>query len=200
MNKLIIIESGDRLGKTTLIRGLCEYFDYKNICVRHCDKPPKFFPKEKLLEFQMRAFDQEFALTFDILAGDNSKFIYHNNTVIYDRFYLGEYVYGQMFRNYDKDLLKNKIEELEKKYLSSFFKCEVYLITLTAEPTFFLNQEDGKSFSQTLEQKIKELELFKEIHNLSHINHKLLLKVDYKNKFKDKSDILNNVINFISKS
>jgi len=209
MNKLLIIESGDRLGKGSLIKGLCEYFDYKNIIIRHCDKPPKNISQNEVLDFQFKCFEQEFQM-INYIQTMNCKLMYHDNIIIYDRFYLGEYVYGQMFRAANPDLLKMKLQEFEVYNLN---RDNVYLITLTSDPEFFLSKEDGQSFSQNLEQKTKELELFKEAHEFSLIKNKLLLKVDKTtttldfidfaipgktNIFRPKQDILNEVIDFIN--
>jgi thymidylate kinase len=209
MNKLIIICGSDRLGKTSLIKGLCEYYDYKNIIIRHCDKPPKNLSAKDTLNFQFKCFKQEFKLITYVNSLDD-KFCYHNNIIIYDRFHLGEYVYSQMFRGGDAKELKKRLIKFEEGFISH----EVYLITLTADPEFFNSREsDGHELSKTLDQKSKELELFKEAHNFSIVPNKLLLKVDkevsaYKqhredleflentNIFRTKEDILNEVLTF----
>ena len=205
MNKLIIICGGDRLGKGSLVKGLAEYFDYKNITVRHCDKPPKNLVQTEVLDYQIKAFEEEFNLIIYTQCM-NRKFLYHDNIMIYDRFYLGEYVYGQMFRNYDAKLIKAHILALEESYIKMALKySNVYLITLTADPKFFYSREDGKSFSNNIEDKTRELELFKEAHNFSMIPNKLLVKVDHPFdvtgeigfSFRGKEQILNEVIEFI---
>ena len=174
--KLIIVESGDRLGKSSLIKGLCENYDYKNITLRHCDKPPKNLSSKEVLDFQFKCFKQEFEL-ITYVSQLNDKFSYHDNIIIYDRFYLGEYVYGQLFRNVDPKEIKDKIEFFEKYYLSSPW-LDTYLITLTATAEFFFQKEDGQSFSQTLEDKAKELKLFIEAHQFSQIKNKLLVRIN----------------------
>ena len=100
-----------------------------------------------------------------------------------------------MFREGDAKKLKDKLLAYEALHL--FHNPEVYLITLTAEPKFFLSKEDGDSFSKDLKQKTQELKLFKEVHDFSLIENKLLLKVDKKGEFKSKEEILKQVINFI---
>ena len=192
--KLIIIESGDQLGKSTLIKGLCKYFDYKNITIRHCDKPPKGMNAEDTLNFQFAAFNEESEL---IQCIRNKTYSYHDDIIIYDRFHLGEYVYGQMFRNANPIYVANLLKLYELDKLNVDTNDEIYLITLTADPDFFLSKEDGNSFSTNIKEKTRELKLFKDIHNISTIPHKLLLKVDEDSKFRDKDEILNEVINFI---
>lgn len=196
MNKLIIIEASDRTGKGALIKGLCKYLDYKNVTIRHCDKPPRIIPQEEILDYQMKAFEQELELVHYI-GEMNRKFMYHDNTIIYDRFYLGEYVYGTLFRNNDPKEIKNRILNLEEIYIKSFKWLTPYLILLTADPQFLLNNEDGKSFAQNLEQKTEELKLFEEAYNFSAIKNKVVIKVDKDGIFRRKEDILNDVIQFI---
>lgn len=196
MTKLFIICAGDRLGKGTLIQGLCNYYDYKNITIRHCDKPPKGLSPDESLDFQFKTFEQELDLVHHI-SMMNSKYSYHDNIIIYDRFYLGEYVYAPVFRNANESIIKDKILNLERKYFSNGW-LDVRLVMLTADPEFFLKQEDGKSFSQNLEQKTVELKRFDEAFNLTTITNKLSLKVnDRFNDFKPKNEILNQVIKFL---
>ncbi|MCK9447286.1 hypothetical protein M0Q50_10585 [bacterium] len=196
-NKLLLICGGDNMGKTSLIKDLCDYYDYKNIVIRHCDKPSKNISQNEILNYQFKCFEQEFKMV-NYIQQMNHKFMYHNNIIIYDRFYLGEFVYGSLFRNYDPELIKNQILILEEKYIKTLLNySEIYLITLTADTQFFFNNEDGKSYSQTIEEKEKELNLFKEIHELSLIPKKLMIKVDNNGIFRDKNEILNEVIEFI---
>ena len=193
--KLLICEGGDGLGKNSLIEGLCKYFNYDNITIRHFGKPPKDLNPEEVLDFQFRSFYNEGNFV-EHIYDRFKKHDYYDETVIWNRSHLGEYVYGQMFRNADPNFLKTKLLFFEKFFLDSK---DIYLITLTSDPKFFLEKEDGQSFSKNLEQKTKELELFKEAHEFSTIDKKLLVKVDKDEKFRCKEDILDEVINFINK-
>jgi len=192
--KHICIEGGDGLGKNTLIEGICRHFNYDNLTIRHFGKPPKGMPPKETLDFQFEVFYKEMLFKDHIQDNiDGDEWGYYPNTLIWNRSHLGEYVYSQMFRGITKREIKEKIQIFEERNLSA----EMYLITLTAEPIFFLSKEDGDSFSQNLEQKTRELELFKEAHSLSIIPHKKLVKVDFEGKFRDKDKILESVINFI---
>jgi thymidylate kinase len=205
--KLIILEGGDRLGKSTIIEGLCKYFNYDNVTIRHFGKPPKSLIPEEVLKFQFRAFNKELDLFYHINAGEYDKYTYYPEIMIWNRSHLGEYVYSQMFRNGNPEVLKNMLFEYERGFISH----KVYLITLTADPEFFLSKEDGNSFSNKLEDKTKELQLFKEAHDFSILSNKLYLKVDKTselqtgtewrmkgpNIFRSKEEILNEVIEFI---
>jgi len=190
--KLIILEGGDQLGKSTLIEGICKHFCYDNVTIRHFGKPPKDI--KNILNFQFNAFMREQDLFFHIAYHDNQKYNYYPNILIWNRGHLGEYVYGQMFRKAHPEELKLRLIGFEKYFVSY----NVYLITLTADPNFFFSKEDGNSFSNDLITKTKELELFKEAHEFSIIRNKLIVKVDHNGKFWPKQDILNKVINFIN--
>jgi hypothetical protein len=200
--KLLILEGGDALGKNSLIEGICKYFNYDNVCVRHFGKPPKRMTPKEVLDFQFKCFRNEAELFHDIKRRyEYSKYHYFEEIMIWNRSHLGEYVYSQMFRGGDSKELKDKLLHFEKVHLGIYD--EIYLVTLTAEPEFFLSKEDGNSFSQTLEEKTKELELFKEIHEISLIKNKLLLKVDFLSPnvhFRSKEEILNDVIKLINKN
>jgi len=192
--KHIIIEGGDRLGKDTLLRNLCNHFNYNNITIRHFDKPPKGMSPKETLDFQFEVFYKEMLFVDhinDIMDGD--KWGYHDNVVIWNRSHLGEYVYSQMFRGISRKDVATRLKLFEERNLSS----TQYLITLTASPKFFLDQEDGESFSQDLDQKTRELQLFKEAHALSLILNKKLIKVNQGNGYRGKEVILNEVLEFI---
>ena len=196
--KLIVLESGDRLGKNSIIEGLCGHFDHENVCVRHFGKPPSGMSPEETVDFQFKCFDNEATVYNAIKSVERTRYGYFKSTVIWNRSHLGEYVYGQLFRKEDPKILRDKIIFFERFSLNLFTSLdEVYLVTLTADPEFFHSREDGKSFSQTLEEKTRELELFREVHEISQIQNKLLLKVDEDGRFKSKEEILDAVINFV---
>jgi len=222
--KFIVIEGGDQLGKTSLIKGLCEYFKFDNIVIRHFGKPPKTLKGIAAFGFQMTCFQKEAELYWRIRdfnkdeeLGISDYFKYeYENILIWNRSHLGEYVYSQMFRKGDPKFLKEKLITYEQNWLVDItnpdkFYNDTYLITLSADPKFFLDKEDGNSFSQNLEQKTREIELFKEVHDFSTIKNKILVNVDKEtelstgtewrmkglNVFRTKEEILNEVINFI---
>lgn len=193
--KHIIIEGGDRLGKDTLIKNLCEYYDYNNITLRHFDKPPKNMSPKESLEFQFGVFYKEMFFVNYIredISSDNLG--YHEEIVIWNRSHLGEYVYSQMFRGIAKKDVGTKIIKFEERNLLD----DTYLVTLTATPKFFLSKEDGNSFSQNLNDKTKELQLFKEIHSLSLIPNKKIIKVNNGENYRGKEVIFKEVLEFIN--
>jgi thymidylate kinase len=192
--KLIICEGTDVIGKNTLIEGICDHYEYDNIMVRHFAKPPKDLDGKEALDFQMLTFICENNLLKHISERDKEIYSYHESIVIYNRSYLGEYVYGQMFRNISKEELEKKITNFEEYFISNY---DPKLVMLTADPSFCLEREDGHSFSQTLEQKTREIELFDEVYDLSSIKDKLKIKVDDLDGFIPKEKILKQVTKFL---
>jgi thymidylate kinase len=197
--KLIIIESPDCLGKNLLIKGLCEYYNYDNVMIRHFGKPPKNLNFKDIEKFQWNAFSDE----ANFILQSKSNFSthlesYYENIFIWNRGIHGEYVYSAMFRYGDKEFLANQIRIFEK-YKFHDTNLDVTFILLTATPEFALSKEDGKSFSQTLEQKTEELNLFNEIFESSSIKKKIKIQVNEGNNFINKEKILKTAIEFIEK-
>lgn len=194
--KHIIVEGGDRLGKSTLIAAIAKHFNYDNVMIRHFGKPPKEFPEEDSpLSFQAECFYKEGDLIEALSQMENDVYNYYENIVIWNRSHLGEYVYGQMFRNNDPKQTELMISNFEERFLLT--NPETYLILLTADPEFFLSKEDGNSFSKNLEQKTTEIKLFNEIFDKSLIDKKLIIKVNEGNQFLPKDNIMTTVLNFI---
>lgn len=195
--KHVIIEGGDRLGKSTLIEGIAKHFNYDNVSVRHFGKPPKVFPEGvSPLEFQAKCFLKEAELTEFIRQLEGDEYCYYENVVVWNRAHLGEYVYGQMFRDQDPKELKDYLHNFEIRHLLNNPE-ETFLVLLTADPEFFLSKEDGNSFSQDLKDKKRELQLFDEIFELSQIDNKLKIKVNDQKDFLPKEYILGSVLDFM---
>jgi len=195
--KLIIIEGGDRLGKSTLIGKLAEHFNYDNVVIRHFGKPPKVFPEGvDPLSFQAECFDREGYLFSQLCSMESDEYNYYENIVIWNRAHLGEWVYGQMFRGIDPNKIQNMLDNFEEKFFM-YDDIEVFLILLTADPEFFHSKEDGHSFSKSLEQKTRELSLFDEAFHNSAIDNKIRIKVNVGDSFRGKEEILKDVLDFL---
>jgi len=95
--------------------------------------------------------------------------------------------------------IKIALDEYEKNYLEDDVNLKnTYLIYLYADPEFLNDLEDGNSFSNTIEEKQRELFAFEEAVEFSIIPNKLKIKVcDENQEFYSKEHILNQVIEFI---
>lgn len=195
--KHILVEGGDGLGKDSLIAGIRKNYRTENFVVRHFGKPPQKFPEGvNPLQYQFTCFSKEAELLNYFRQFEKDEYNYYENIMIWNRTHLGEYVYGQMFRDQDPEKLKKYIYEYE--LLNLLERDNTYLILLSASnPEFFLSKEDGHSLSKKINEKEKELKLFNDIYKLTSLDNKLKINVNIKNEFKSKEEVLSNVLDFI---
>ena len=195
--KIIIIEGTDRTGKDTLINELKNL--YSHTLIIHCGKPVG-----KTLEEQNLNQDALFNSYINKLYNEN----YYDvcDLIIFNRAWYGEYVYGTLYRNRQKNDVFNMINDIEqdiKLFIndnSKFYtKLEnVYYVQLINNSTeLALKNDDGNSISNDENNIMKETSLFYEIFEKSQLNKKLIV-VNDGNKFRDKNDILNEVLDFVN--
>lgn len=189
--KLLCLEGCDRTGKNTLIQSLLSIAE--NSVVRHFGtaKGETFLEKNAN---QFSFFDKEFKLAGrreDFTIYDPIRYPY--DLWIWNRSHLGEYVYGSLYRNSKPEW----IFELERTN-NFHIDPNVYHILLYAEPDFLCKMDDGKSFTSKVEEKEKELNLFKYAFGRSLIRNKLAVQVDDGNgNYRPQIDIFNEVKQFI---
>jgi len=182
--KHVIVEGCDRTGKDTLIHWLTAHAN--NYTVRHFTKPVGKTLNEKR-KYQIEDFDNEF-----FLATNKPKEKQTNDLYIWNRSHIGEYVYGQMYR----DSESSWIFDMEQRF--NFHKRDdIYLILLYAEPEFLIKREDGHSLSTNLEDRKQEIKLFLEAIDKSNIKHKLTIKVNDGDNYIPKEVIQNQVQDFL---
>lgn len=195
--KIIIIEGTDRTGKDTLINELKNL--YSHTLIIHCGKPVG-----KTLDEQNLNQDALFNSYINKLYNENYYGIC--DLIIFNRAWYGEYVYGTLYRNRQKNDVFNMIDGIEqdiKLFIndnSKFYtKLEnVYYVQLINNSTeLALKNDDGNSISNDENNIMKETSLFYEIFEKSQLNKKLIV-VNDGNKFRDKKDILNEVLDFVN--
>lgn len=185
----IIIEGIDRLGKSSLITNIQN--DHPEYVVLHSGKPyTTKYPTETQINY--------FRLGNIILDSHSAK-------IIYDRFHLGEYVYGNIYRNLQ---IENPVEFIQK-YETDFvknsggiphFEIKTLLILLTTSSFDFI-PNDGLSIDSTKVQI--EQDMFKKVFDASTCNLKVMIDVSIfdkeKNcwKFKSPKDIYDEVNKFV---
>ena len=184
--KLIIIEGTDNVGKDTVINQLLDR--YKDAKVYHCEKPKSKDVKE--------AAKEQYNL-FLSLAKENltSK----DTTIIHNRSWYGEYVYGVKYRNNDENEVKKSILEFENILLSNID--DICLIMLLSDNSDFLvKNDDGLSISKAKKELIEdETKRFKEIFKFSTIPNKCIVYVNDGENWKTKEEIINKIYGIVEK-
>jgi thymidylate kinase len=186
--KLIIVEGMDRTGKDTIIQSL--YNQYHNLGVEFTSKHFKK-PKNKGflgLSEQIKTFNNAFLEDYE--KRDQP------GVIVYNRSYLGECVYGPLYRNINREYFE-WVWTLDKIYTDSFD--DISLIILDASPEALLKIDDGKGFWKTIENIKNERALFLEIFSKSSIGRKILLPTfDEMGKRIDKNELFKVIFNFIN--
>lgn len=184
--KLIIIEGTDNVGKDTVINQLLDR--YKDAKVYHCEKPKSKDAKEAAKE-QYNSFLS--------LAKENS--VSKDTTIIHNRSWYGEYVYGVKYRNNDENEVKKSILEFENILLNNINN--VCLIMLLSDNSDFLvKNDDGLSISQAKKELIEdETKRFEEIFKFSTIPNKRIIYVNNGENWRTKEEIIGEVYNAINK-
>jgi thymidylate kinase len=126
----IILEGCDCVGKSTLASGLAEFFKKIPLTAdalieRHSTYPPKELSREEQIEYQKNSYDEQIKEIND-----------SNNVYLYDRFLLGEKIYGPKYRNYTPDY----INEFEKRFNLDM----TFLFILTADADIVKSRYDGE--------------------------------------------------------
>jgi thymidylate kinase len=172
--KQFIIEGIDRMGKSSLIKGLLDELGYH--LVIHYSKPEllKCYANYKtpLRRYQFELYNQMFRM------------IESQENVIFDRGHLGELVYAPMYRKYQPDFVK----QFEKQFNTTTAR----LVLLTTSDFSFL-VDDGLSldFSKKEEEQAKFVEAF----NASRIEDKVLVNVcNGRGGYREAKSILDEVL------
>ena len=187
--KVIIIDGPDNTGKNTIIHDIIDNND--SVKVIHCHKPDdgSLYPLRDMYSVYSR------------YARDTVQEYYNGETdaVVFNRYYIGEWVYGQMYRDENPDGIKWLIRSIEDSLLKSIDHHDIYYIQLMSTSAELLkNNEDGKSQSAFDIDKInRELSMFKEAYDMSSLKKKLVY-INDGDRFRPKSEILSEVNRFIN--
>lgn len=183
-----LIDGIDRLGKSTLIKGILEEMGYH--LVIHYDKPKvlhnNLISAENIKDADPLHLDELFAKYQHLSKENIARLLYQyeaNATMfgliqtdiplIFDRTHLGEMVYAPLYRGYNGDYVYEMEQALidDKPYS---IETDVRLILLTSSNTDML-VDDGLSFDPT--KKAEEQERFKDAFNKSNLKNKVMVDV-----------------------
>lgn len=185
--KIIIIEGTDNTGKDSLISRILE--EYPTATLIHCSKP---YSKNN----NLAAIEQD-TLFQTYINAINSGVYSGTHVLILNRSWIGEYVYGVIYRGRNSDEVKRNILNYEKQLINQ----EVYYIQLLSTSSELLNKnEDNKSLSNgNITLIAEEVQRFEDIFEASSIKNKKLIYVNDGDKFRSKESIQSEVLKFINR-
>lgn len=193
--KIIIIEGLDNTGKTTMINRLMQR--YKDVLYIHSDKPEWDGDNISCAIRQTESFKNIVKRIIDTSLCNLTK----PNAIILDRSWLGEYVYGCMYRdNNDYYVLKMIKECFDDLRYYDEHNCVSLL--LTASPEFCMSHDDNMSLSDNDLNKIKEEKdrfekLFTEYKDIIYGKSKIINVEGENNNYRPINDIYMEIINII---
>ena len=152
---IYVVEGLDRCGKSTFIDFLRSQIKNPKIMVIHSGKPPKNVDVEKWT----RSY-------YGNLMNEINDLSYKEFDIILDRSWIGELVYGPIYRN-----VHIKIHELEC-YIDTK---QCILLTFVDSAENALSRDDGLSMSTDYQNKLYEIESFKAAHDSSYIQSKYMI-------------------------
>ena len=191
--KLLIIEGPDRCGKNTLIQNFTSQAE--NSIVRHWGAAKGNTDIEKR-NYQYQFFKKEFQL-----ATERNKYTmpdtdrYQKDIYIWNRAHLGEFVYGDLYRNTQP---RDWVMRMETDF-SFDIDPSVYLVLLTAPAEFLCKRDDGLSFTDKIDGKNAELQKFHTAFIESKIMNKILINVSDGENYRSASEIFDEINKFIFK-
>jgi thymidylate kinase len=199
--KILILEGCDNTGKTTLISNIIKKYNTKyNIVIKHCGKPLPNTP-------QSIFFTKEFYSIKDLIEIEKNN--YKEFLLIYDRFIIGEYVWGSLYRHSDIDTIRNTIVNPTIININEIIdRNNIVQILLDASSEFVYNHDDGQSLGSTYNKdefimKIdKQREIFKKCLSDNYYNNLsdyYIYNVDCDNEFKSEKEIITDIIEILNK-
>ena len=175
---LIIVEGIDRSGKGTLIDNLRKLILSPWQTVIHSSKPPLQIHNSKKWDYKEWAYEYNSSLMINV-----NNMLFHDDIVILDRSFIGEFVYGPMYRNvyYDSEHVEQYtnyfLSELDDDIKISIVFCEVN------DWDKYEHRKDGNEDASKIEDSKKEQEKFYDI--LAMLNNNTRINNIIYNKWHD---------------
>ena len=181
-NRLYVIEGQDRCGKSTAVNLLRSKITNPKILVLHSSKPPKGVNPETWTRDHYEAVLNTALYLVEAEGCD----------VIMDRSWLGETVYGPLYRGVS--IPQNELEQsflLEPDYIN-----RIKLLVLVDDASSIASRSDGESMSEDLTFLENERALFKTAFANTSIVNKTLIDWEYEEFSKTAlNDIVETLIN-----
>lgn len=171
--KVLLLEGLDNVGKSTIAEKLMiRYKDKYNIMFMHSR-----FPEQEnvdpltyqQVEFTMKADTAAYMATYEEMKNyslpRNFMHPLSETLCIFDRSWLDEYVYGQIYRSESMWeillMITNCFEALSCPGVT-LEKMQVAAVFLDASPEFSILKDDGKSFTSDINEQNEKLDKVKE--------------------------------------
>ena len=158
--KVLLLEGLDNVGKSTLAGELmARYKDKYNIMFMH-SRSPKNSGNVDSLTYQTAEFVTKADIMANIAKHEVSKDHPLSETLcIFDRSWLDEYVYGQIYRKESSHEILNMIKLCFRclTYEELADNVDVVAVFLEATPKFSIAKDDGKSFTSDIAEYDKKL-------------------------------------------
>ena len=194
---ILIFEGADNLGKSTIISKLTDKFkNIVDVTLMHATGP-KCKEGEDPSTMQRLVFSEMISKCGSIEIQEHILQHINKNLVFMDRSHIGEYVYGQLYRNGNPDDILQMVKELHNGRM--YFNPVV--VHLTASPEFVLSHDDSKSLSskedtdKRYELVKKEVELFDEV--MTKLNPANYIKINVEGldgNYRNIDDICNEIL------
>lgn len=167
MQKFVIIEGPDRVGKDTQSKLLQLKMIKERLPIHMLHySGVKGLSKEKAKEYSKLMYDDMFSIIYEAFKSQRS--------LILNRSHIGESVYSPMYRDYDGDY----VFDLEKENNGSDFWVHIFLVVLIDKPENLIKRDDGDSYSIDLEKKQEEINRFIGAVRKSTIKFKKLININ----------------------
>ena len=183
---LIIIEGTDNIGKDTVINQLIEKFDTATLI--HCSGP-----KSKV--FQSKEQDNKF-----IQYAENIVNRYYDNTdvIIMNRSHIGEYVYGQIYRQRSEAQIRSMLDKVNSILTSRQDLTIKYIQLLSSSIELRKKYDDNKSLSKMNDELMKlENNLFLDVFDYIDLDKKLFY-INDEDGFLPKEVIFKDIVDFLN--
>ena len=168
-----IFEGLDRTGKSTQIELLKKKLEREGgaVFTVHCDAIKSFSKDEPKLNYE-EAVKNASKIRYSALLDVCRRYAFDKKIhFIFDRAHLGEAVYSPMYRNYSGDYVFD-MELMSPEVIEA-----VRLFVFVDTPENLIKRDDGESFSNDIEKKKKEIELFIEAYKKTHIKNSYLIDI-----------------------
>lgn len=168
-NKIYIIEGQDRCGKSSMVNALRSKIKNPALITLHSTKPPKDVDAN---EWTVEYYNNLFKVTYSLFL--------QGFDVILDRSWLGEFVYGPLYRYEEgftfteKDLLGVDLSELPNEILDN-----IHLLVFVDDAASIAQRSDGESMSDDLYMLEQERTAFKKAFELTKIKNKQIFDWHY---------------------